>query len=354
MTPAKTPTKLTFAQGLMLFFVQRIFDEHIVSTFFGDDNTNKFIIQWSKIVREGLKKDPNFPCRIKVPEDFGKKQIEPASETEAILTVQGKQIRKRIKKGGLDLSFIKDEKYRDAYRPLFEEPQFFPLISLLADDDLGQLMQIEYSAGLAELATITAPAPKAEGKDAEIVREAAARSLGKKPEELTKEDIEENVKKLDLSARQIEEVDSISEFKGLTSLDLSGTQVSNIETLKGLSNLQWLDLSGTQVSNIEPLGGLSNLQWLYLSVTQVSDLTPIKELTNLQRLSLSGTQVSNIEPLGGLSNLQSLDLSGTQVSNIEPLKGLQKLQRLYLRGTKVSKEQESALEKALPKLKIYH
>jgi Leucine-rich repeat (LRR) protein len=89
--------------------------------------------------------------------------------------------------------------------------------------------------------------PKTENKDADIIREAVARKLGKKPQDL-----------------------ATGDYERITELDLSNTQLSNIEPLKMLSNLQKLDLSGTQASNIESLKGLSNLKELDLHGTQVS------------------------------------------------------------------------------------
>lgn len=150
--------------------------------------------------------------------------------------------------------------------------------------------------------------PEVESEDEEIIREAIAHRLDKKPKKLTKED-----------------------YKEITQLVLSCKQISNIEPLKGLSNLQELHLNDTQVSNIEPLRGL----------------------VNLQKLGLYDTPVSNIEPLKGLVNLQWLDLSGTWVRNIEPLKGLSNLQELGLIDTWVGKKQVSELQKALPNLRIY-
>ena len=251
MSPVKTQQKLTFAQGLQLYFIQRIFDEYIMSTFFGDDNTNKFLIQWSEIVRNGIKEDPNFPFRIKVPEGFGE-GLKVEVESEAFREGDGKRIPLHIEKGRriADISFI-PEKYREAYRPLLENSTFSGLFHLLCDEDLGRLMQIECSAELAELAKITAPAPKSESKDADIIREAAARSLDKKPEELTKEEIEK-ITNLDLSGRVIEEIDSVSDFKNLQTLDLSGNQLTSVpESLGQLQSLQILYLRDNNLTNKE-------------------------------------------------------------------------------------------------------
>ena len=103
MSPLKAQPKFSFAQGLQLYFIQRILDEHTMSTFFGDDNTNKFFIQWSNIVRNGIKKSPHFPFCINVPENFGKSFFE---------------------KPEAEISFIKEQMYREAYKPLLINLQY--------------------------------------------------------------------------------------------------------------------------------------------------------------------------------------------------------------------------------------
>ncbi len=306
---------LEFRQGLQLFFVRKILDErYTMASEAGSNRGIDFFVQWSNIVCQGTKKDKKFPLTIKVPPGFDKPwQIK--TESSAFQEVGGKRIPLRVEEGEriAALSFVPDQ-YRDAYRPLLENAKFAGLFYLMSDDNLGRLMQIPYPAEVAEISVVIGTT-----KDAGIAREAMARQLKRKPDEVIEDDYK-NITALDFSGSEISNLDPLTGLTDLQRVYLSRTQVSDIEPLKGLTNLQELSLSGTQVSDIEPLKGLTKLQELSLSGTQVKDIEPLKGLTNLQELSLSGTQVSDIEPLKGLTNLQMLDLSGTQVKDIEAQK----------------------------------
>jgi len=405
---------IKFNQGLQLFFVRKILDErYTMGLLVGSERGNDFFRQWSGIVCEGRKKDKDFPCSIKVPEDLGKKMIEEGREIEGSLDTEVKRVGKEVQKvaGKIELKIVAG-KYGEAYRPMVENSRFSGLFHLLGDEDLGELMRIPYPAEAVEITAVVGTS-----KDADIIREAIARHWGKKPDELNDEDYN-NIKELDLrdsgifnleqikrlsnlevlilwntrvnnlepikglrslkrlhlSGTQVSDLEPIKELSSLQEIFLSGTRVNDLEPIKGLSRLQRLDLEGTKVSDLEPIKGLSSLQWLGLEGTKVSELEPIKGLRGLQRLDLEGTKVCDLEPIKGLSSLKSLGLSRTQVSNLEPIKGLSSLQWLYLEGTQVSDlepikglgslkvlalmdtqvadEQVEELQKALPKVQI--
>ena len=188
------------------------------------------------------------------------------------------------------------------YHELLVNSRFLHLLRLLSDEDLGRLMQIPYPADVAERTAVAAPT-----KDADIIREAIARQLKKKADELTDKD-----------------------YSKITSLDLRGSDITELEPIKGLSSLQTLYLGGTDVSDLRPLRGLANLRSLYLS----------------------GTQVSKLEPIEALKALRTLYLRGTPVTDLKPIRGLSGLRKLHLARTKVSDEQVAKLQEALPKLSI--
>jgi transcriptional regulator with XRE-family HTH domain len=263
---------IKFDQGLQLFFVQKILDEkYTKATLIGSKRGNEFFEQWSQIVRKGLKVDPSFPCNIKVPNDFGKIEVEQSPERKAVFNAQDRQARKTIKRDGLDLSFIPSA-YREAYRALLENGEFCSIVFLLADEDLGQLMQISYPVEVNEILAVVGTS-----RDADIVCETVARHRRKKPDELTNEDYEK-----------------------CTELDLSGTDLSELEPLSSLTALKWLSLSSTFVTDLEPLRTLTNLQELYLrelhpSRTRPVELEPLRNLTSLERLFINGTVVTDEE-----------------------------------------------------------
>ena len=136
------------------------------------------------------------------------------------------------------------------------------------------------------------------------------------------------VQSINLSGKQVANLEPLKGLNALTSLDLHNTPVANLEPLKGLNALTSLDLNNTQVANLEPLKGLNALTSLDLLNTQVANLEPLKGLNALTRLILSDTQVANLEPLKDLNALTTLYLHNTEVANLEPLKGLTALTHL--------------------------
>jgi Leucine-rich repeat (LRR) protein len=377
---------IQFNQGLQLFFVRKILDDgYTMGLLIGSDRGNAFFRQWAEIVCGGRKKDKNFPCSIKVPKDFDKLVSGEIRKIAVEVSTEGKPSRRHTEEVGTDLSFAPPE-----YHLLLKNTRFSGLLHLLGDEDLGELMRIPYPVETAEITAVVGTS-----KDEDIIREAIARLLGKKPEEVTSDDynkIEEldlrgseisdlepikqltslqelklmgtdvsdlepikqltSLQELDLMGTKVKDLEPIKKLTNLQSIDLVGTQVSDLEPIKGLTSLQSLDLDHTQVSNLEPIKGLTSLQSLDVSGTQVNDLEPIKQLTKLRRLALRNTQVRDLEPIKGLKSLQELVIVKTQVRDLEPIKQLTRLQWIHLRGTQVSNEQAASLKEALPKLHI--
>ncbi|HCO92646.1 MAG TPA: hypothetical protein DIU00_01635 [Phycisphaerales bacterium] len=171
--------------------------------------------------------------------------------------------------------------------------------------------------------------------DTNLVREAVARKLRKKPNELIAVDFIK-VEQLDLSGSQISDLQSLEALTSLKMLHLCDTNVSNLEPLKALTGLRELRLSRTNITNIEPLAGLTNLQGLWIDGTQVSKIEPLKSLTRLKKLDLGYTKVSKLEPLQSLKNLRMLWLPVSEINSIDALSSLTKLQVLCLHDTRVS------------------
>ena len=215
-----------------------------------------------------------------------------------------------------------------------------------------------------------------------IIRQQAARTVGKDPNDLTNDDFETisfiyiqgkelcdikllekftNLQELELydihfpsnkipkwmkilaklgvvnlSRIDVIDLNPIKKLYNLEKLTIRSTHVKNIKPLKGLLNLDGLDLNKTQVSDLGPLRGLNNLQVIFIEETQLSDIEPLKELTNLQQLFIYNTQVSDFGPLAELINLRELSLNRTPISDLEPIKGLTNLEQLYLNETEVS------------------
>jgi Leucine-rich repeat (LRR) protein len=235
--------------------------------------------------------------------------------------------------------------------------------------------------------------------DKEIILEAAAKQLNKKPDDFTEEDFTK-ITELSLGARhttadrgsffshiELSDLNFLKKFTNLKKLSLIGIQYPksaipkwmmilarygifnldekfelDLSPLKELSHLQELDLDFLPIRNIKPLSSLINLQRLEISstitYTQISnmqtgregilrgnignlngsaiDLSPLRKLSHLQELCIWETIIKNLKPISGLINLEKLDFSSTNISDIKPLAGLINLQILRLDRTNVS------------------
>lgn len=170
--------------------------------------------------------------------------------------------------------------------------------------------------------------------------------------------------RLDLSDTRVGD-QGLAHVRGLSRLEvvhLDGTDITDegLARMKGMTGLKTLGLRGTKVTDggLAHLKGLSNLTSLDLDGTKITDggLARIAGLTKLKTLSLSATLISDegLAYLEGLSDLTCLSLDGTQISDsgLAHLKLLTNLEELRLWSPKITPTGVSALQAALPKLKI--
>ncbi len=139
----------------------------------------------------------------------------------------------------------------------------------------------------------------------------------------------------DLSGRNAIDLSPLKKMSNLQRLQIGRTYIKNIKPLEGLTNLEHISLNGSRISDIEPIKGLKNLQILSLFETNITDLKPIKELTNLQSLNIADTQVTDFQPLAELTNLRDLSLQRTPIIDLEPIKGMTKLLSLIITNCQV-------------------
>ena len=309
---------LMFEQGVQIFFLLKVLvEKYGRAETIGSESGDRFFGEWSRIVRKGREENPEFPYYLeRVGESDGQEDLE---EQELGHKVGGK------------LKVINNP----AYRTLLEDEEFEKYHFLLENNEIGELMQVEYAAELAEKQVVEAAAEQADTSDADLIRGAIAKQLEKNSQDVTEKDIG-NVTELDLSHIKISDISLLAGLTNLKGLDLNRTDVKDITPLEGLTNLQHLDLSGVDVKNITPLEGLTNLQELWLDYTGVRDIRSLAGLENLQQLVLTGTGVTDITLLEGLKNLECLELTETGVTDIRPLVGMTKLQILGLDKTGVT------------------
>lgn len=326
----------SFAQGMQVFLVRKILEERYTMGLSVETKAGmRFFHRWSRLVSAGA------PRIVSRPEELAATLVGsryPGEET-------GESARGRAGRGGraggragsrdpkpqllFDPQMVEEARH-SPYAELLEDRRFAHLCHLLADGDLGELMQVEYPADTSVLASAS-PTDLPQG----LIREAVARHIGKAPGELTPLDYQ-HLTQLDLEGLEISDLTPLAGFADLEYLALSFTQVGNLGPLQSLSKLQKLSLVSTQVADLGPLEGMVSLTSLSLANTRVTDLAPLRGLTRLQGLNLRGVQVADIAPLAALVELQSLSLANMPVTDIIPLRALVRLQSLSLVSTEVT------------------
>ena len=126
------------------------------------------------------------------------------------------------------------------------------------------------------------------------------------------------------------DVSVLSTLASLQYLNLSGRNLQEVNGLNTLTGLRQLDLSWCGHPTKVRLDNLTNLQHLDMSHSQQLTRVSLSTLTSLRHLNLSGcTQLTGVLGLSALTSLQHLDLSGcthlTDVSGLSTLTGLQYL-----------------------------
>lgn len=125
-------------------------------------------------------------------------------------------------------------------------------------------------------------------------------------------------------------------------------------------DLTVLSLDGAKVSDddLEVLEGLSRLRRLYLNGTRITDagLVHLRKLADLERLELRETAITDagLVHLKGLTKLRELYLSNTRITDagLVHLAGLTGLEEIHLYETQVTSAGLSALQRALPRVRI--
>ncbi len=102
-------------------------------------------------------------------------------------------------------------------------------------------------------------------------------------------------------------------------------QVKTLDCKKAnsrMKNITSLDLSSKQIRDIEVLGSLNHLTSLNLKNNEIRDLKPLKSLTKLKKLVLTKNKIEDVEPLSALYELRELYLDNNEIHNLKPLSTL--------------------------------
>lgn len=220
----------TIAQGIQVELIQRILrDRYTRETVLGSRSGNVFFDEWSRSVREHPGEDAAFAIPSAILQRIRDASADPTRRQKGDETPSGI---------ASALSEIPPH-----LRGLVAKRGSHPFLELIADEDLGALMRIEFSAEAAQMER-AGGSPEAQ----RIVDEAVARAVSKSIDEITQED-----------------------RVSVAELGLNETDLDDLRPLARLANLQSLSLNGTQVADIAPLAGLQNLQTLWLNRTEVAE-----------------------------------------------------------------------------------
>lgn len=300
--------KISFAEGVQIHLLSKILSDQYHHSYLLMQNIGvEFFDKWSNLVR----KDGNVPINIVIPRNF-----------DAIL-------KKFNESDGTDITA--DSEFEEAinkippqYREFLEDRRFDGLHHLLQDKHIGSLVRLPFpSHALARRSTMHPVSPR------KIIYEAAARELGMALDRFSSEYSGE-VRTLQLTGYDLEELDALCDFPNLRRLYLTGAKVGNLLPIAKLVELEELDLSGVPVVDLSPLSELKDLRRLQLEDTLVEDLSPLSNLFQLQDLAAEKTRVRDLSPIAGLTNLRRLNLEGTEITDLSYLRDLTKLRVLNL------------------------
>jgi hypothetical protein len=112
----------------------------------------------------------------------------------------------------------------------------------------------------------------------------------------------------------------------LKRLDITATRVTQLQSLSKSKQLQELYANSTGITDLNGLAGLP-LHSLHLMSSQVKDLSPLREMP-LETLNLARTQVSDLTPLSKVPLRQLNLMQCRQIKDFRPLLKISTLERL--------------------------
>lgn len=147
-----------------------------------------------------------------------------------------------------------------------------------------------------------------------------------------------NLTKLTVTNTQVdvELLQAISTFPGLTELTMTGCGITSITDLENARSLKSLDLTDNTIRNISPISLMQNLETLHLGHNAVTDVSALSVLANLTVLDISYNSVTTMNPVAGLTALTWLNAENNQLSNINGFDNLTQLTYLNLSNNTIT------------------
>lgn len=149
--------------------------------------------------------------------------------------------------------------------------------------------------------------------------------------------------KLDISGKDISELQDEQSLKEIRSLDVSMNQFSSLNFIDHCPNLIELDISENQLSQgLDQISKLSFLAYLNLSANIFETISGFPALDTLITLDLSKNHLTTISDLPTLPHLEKLNLSHNSISDIS-LISQPSLRHLNLSGNLITSLQLPSL-----------
>ncbi|RNA13689.1 Leucine-rich repeat-containing 61 [Brachionus plicatilis] len=89
-----------------------------------------------------------------------------------------------------------------------------------------------------------------------------------------------------------------------------------------------LDLSNKDIDELDQISSCTNVEIINLSKNNLSDLAGLKNLANLQYANLSNNKITSLVGLENLESLKTLNLSGNNIQDIDQFFKLRDLKNL--------------------------
>ena len=112
----------------------------------------------------------------------------------------------------------------------------------------------------------------------------------------------------------------LSDVISLKRLDLSAMEIENIQDLAEFSRLEYLDLSLTKVTDIAPVASLKKLRVFWCQYCGLEDLSAMEGMEKLTELHLDHNKIRSIQVLGTIPSLKEVTLSDNEISDLSVLK----------------------------------
>lgn len=164
--------------------------------------------------------------------------------------------------------------------------------------------------------------------------------------------IRDEIDRISLDSRGLENVDGIEIFTNLEYLSLENNFLSEIN-LSNFKKLNSIDLENNHIRNIE--GMSESLANLNLQDNNIGDISFLEEYKQLKSLNLENNHIENLSTLGELKNLRSLNLNknySNEPLNLDFLKNIDNLSDLEIEGFKIDFESLKPIAENLEFLNI--